>query len=223
MLLKKNKKILLYLFLFLLFGTFNNKNLNDFEIPKINNIKVSGMNNQENFEILNSLEDIKIYSLFYLKKSKIEEFLNRYNYIEEFFVFKEYPSSLNIRLKKTNFLAYVKKDGKIFYLGSNRKLIKTKNHNNQLPYIYGNFDVEEFFNLKEIIEKSKLEFDEIKNLFFFPSKRWDIQTDSGVLIKLPKFKLKESLDLYIDLLKKEEFINTKIIDLRQSDQVIING
>ena len=223
MLLKKNKKILLYLFLFLLFGTFNNKNLNNFEIPKINNIKVSGMNNQENFEILNSLEDIKIYSLFYLKKSKIEEFLNRYNYIEEFFVFKEYPSSLNIRLKKTIFLAYVKKDGKIFYLGSNRKLIKTKNHNNQLPYIYGNFDVEEFFNLKEIIEKSKLEFDEIKNLFFFPSKRWDIQTDSGVLIKLPKFKLKESLDLYIDLLKKEEFTNTKIIDLRQSDQVIING
>jgi len=223
MLQKKNKKILLYLFLFLLFGTFNNKNLNNFEIPKINNIKVSGMNNQENFEILNSLEDIKIYSLFYLKKSKIEEFLNRYNYIEEFFVFKEYPSSLNIRLKKTIFLAYVKKDGKIFYLGSNRKLIKTKNHNNQLPYIYGNFDVEEFFNLKEIIEKSKLEFDEIKNLFFFPSKRWDIQTDSGVLIKLPKFKLKESLDLYIDLLKKEEFTNTKIIDLRQSDQVIING
>ena len=223
MLLKKNKKILLYLFLFLLFGTFNNKNLNNFEIPKINNIKVSGMNNQENFEILNSLEDIKIYSLFYLKKNKIEEFLNRYNYIEEFFVFKEYPSSLNIRLKKTNFLAYVKKDDKIFYLGSNRKLIKTKNHNYQLPYIYGNFDVEEFFNLKEIIEKSKLEFDEIKNLFFFPSKRWDIQTDSGVLIKLPKFKLKESLDLYIDLLKKEEFTNTKIIDLRQSDQVIING
>ena len=223
MLLKKNKKILLYLFLFLLFGTFNNKNLNNFEIPKINNIKVSGMNNKENFEILNSLEDIKIYSLFYLKKSKIEEFLNRYNYIEEFFVFKEYPSSLNIRLKKTIFLAYVKKDDKIFYLGSNRKLIKTKNHNNRLPYIYGNFDVEEFFNLKKIIEKSKLEFDEIKNLFFFPSKRWDIQTDSGVLIKLPKFKLKESLDLYIDLLKKEEFTNTKIIDLRQSDQVIING
>ena len=60
-------------------------------------------------------------------------------------------------------------------------------------------------------------------IFFFPSKRWDIQTDSGVLIKLPKFKLKESLDLYIDLLEKEEFINTKIIDLRQSDQVIING
>ena len=223
MLLKKNKKILLYLFLFLLFGTFNNKNLNNFEIPKINNIKVSGMNNQENFEILDSLKNFKIYSLFFLNKSKIEELLNSYNYIEEFFVFKEYPSSLNIRLKKTIFLAYVKKDGKIFYLGSNRKLIKTKNHNYQLPYIYGNFDVEEFFNLKEIIEKSKLEFDEIKNLFFFPSKRWDIQTDSGVLIKLPKFKLKESLDLYIDLLKKEEFTNTKIIDLRQSDQVIING
>ena len=221
--LKKNKKILIYLLLFLLVGTFNNKNLNNFEISKINNIKVSGMNNQENFKILNSLENLKTYDLFFLKKNKIEELLSRYNYIEEFFVFKEYPSSLNIKLKKTNFLAYVEKDNKIFYLGSNGKLIKTPNHNNQLPYIYGNLNIEEFFNLKEIIEKSKLEFYEIKNLFFFPSKRWDIQTNSGVLIKLPKINLKESIDLYIDLTKKEEFTNIKIIDLRQSGQVIVNG
>ncbi len=223
MLLKRNKKILLYLFLFLIFGTFNNKNLNNLEIPKINKIKVSGMSKQESFEILNRLESLKINNLFFLKKNKIKKLLDRYNYIEEFFVFKEYPSSLNIKLKKTNFLAYVEKDNKIFYLGSNRKLIKTQNHNNQLPYIYGNLNVEEFFKLKELIEKSKLDFDEIRNLFFFPSKRWDIQTDSGVLIKLPKLKVKESVDLYIELLKKEEFTNIKIIDLRQPGQVITNG
>tara|TARA_B100001057_G_scaffold379353_1_gene384872 strand:- start:1697 stop:2368 length:672 start_codon:yes stop_codon:yes gene_type:complete len=221
--LKKNKKILLYLFLFLLFGTFNNKNFNNFEIPKIEKIKVSGMSYQENFEILSSLENFKIYSLFFLKKNDIEELLYKYNYVEEFFIFKEYPSSLNVKLKKTKFLAYVEKDNKIFYLGSNGKLIKTQSHNNQLPYIYGNLNVEEFFNLKKTIVKSKLDFDEIKNLFFFPSERWDIQTHSGVLIKLPKLKLKESLDLYIDLRKKEEFTNIKIIDLRQSGQVIING
>jgi len=223
MLLKKNKKILLYLFLFLLFGTFNNKNLNNFEIPKIDRIKVSGMSYQENFEILSSFENFKIYDLFFLKKRKIEELLNKYNYIDEFFIFKEYPSSLNIKLKKTKFLAYVEQDNKIFYLGSNGKLIKTQNHNNQLPHIYGNLNVEEFFNLKEIIIKSKLDFDEIKNFFFFPSGRWDIQTHTEVLIKLPKIKIKESLDLYIDLLKKEEFTNIKIIDLRQSGQVIVNG
>ena len=221
--LKKNKKILLYLFLFLLFGTFNNKNFNNFEIPKIEKIKVSGMSYQENFEILSSLENFKIYSLFFLKKNDIEELLYKYNYVEEFFIFKEYPSSLNVKLKKTKFLAYVEKDNKIFYLGSNGKLIKTQSHNNQLPYIYGNLNVEEFFNLKKTIVKSKLDFDEIKNLFFFPSERWDIQTHTEVLIKLPKIKIKESLDLYIDLLKKEEFTNIKIIDLRQSGQVIING
>ena len=223
MLLKKNKKILLYLFLFFLFGTFNNKNLNNFEIPKIDRIKVSGMSHQENFEILSSFENFKIYDLFFLKKRKIEELLNKYNYIDEFFIFKEYPSSLNIKLKKTKFLAYVEQDNKIFYLGSNGRLIKTKNHNNQLPHIYGNLNVEEFFNLKEIIIKSKLDFDEIKNFFFFPSERWDIQTHTEVLIKLPKIEIKESLDLYIDLLKKEEFTNIKIIDLRQSGQVIVNG
>lgn len=223
MLLKKNKKILIYIFLFLLFGTLNNKNLNNFEIPKIAKIKVSGMNKQENYEILRSLENLKVYSLYFLKKNKIEDLLNRYNNIEEFFIFKEYPSSLNVKLKKTKFLAYVKKDDKIFYLGSNGKLIKTQNYNNQIPFIHGNLNIEKFFDLKEIIIKSKFDFDKIKNFFFFPSERWDIQTHSGVLIKLPKQKLKESLDLYIDLLKKEDFKNIEIIDLRQSNQVIING
>ena len=35
-----NKKILLYFSLFIILGTFNNKNLNKFDLPKIDSIKV---------------------------------------------------------------------------------------------------------------------------------------------------------------------------------------
>ena len=43
----------------------------------------------------------------------------------------------------------------------------------------------------------------MKNLFFFKSGRWDIETNSGVLIKLPKNNLKEMLDLSFKLLEKK--------------------
>ena len=45
-----NKKILLYFFLFIILGTFNNKNLNKFEFPKINRINISGFETQAKLE-----------------------------------------------------------------------------------------------------------------------------------------------------------------------------
>ena len=35
------------------------------------------------------------------------------------------------------------------------------------------------------------EFNEIKNLFYFKSGRWDIETHSGLKIKLPKNNIKD--------------------------------
>ena len=77
-------------------------------------------------------------------------------------------------------------------------------------------------NFKKIIDNSTLEFKEIKNLFFFPSGRWDIELLSGILIKLPNERLKQSLDLSLNLLNNETFVNVKLIDVRQKNQVIVN-
>ena len=62
-----------------------------------------------------------------------------------------------------------------FFIGSNGKFIKNNSLNNQLPFIFGNPTIKEFLNFKEIIDKSKFSYDEIKNLYFFPSKRWDLE------------------------------------------------
>ena len=45
--LQKSKKILIYFFLFLLIGTFNNKNINNFNDLKINSIYVSGLSEKK--------------------------------------------------------------------------------------------------------------------------------------------------------------------------------
>ena len=79
-----------------------------------------------------------------------------------------------------------------------------------------------FLSLKRIIDNSTLKFKEIRNLYFFPSGRWDVELSSGILIKLPNEKLKESLDLSLNLLNNEKFVNVKLIDVRQKNQVIVN-
>ena len=73
------------------------------------------------------------------------------------------------------------------------------------------------------IKKSNFELSEIKNLYFFKSARWDIETNNNMIIKLPKKNLENSLNLSLDLISSNKFKNIKILDLRQDKQVIING
>ena len=219
---KKNKKILIYLFLFCIIGTLNNKNLSNFHFPKINQINISGLDDQENSEILRSLEVFKNDNLFFLDPKKIEKMINNISYIDEFFISKKYPTTLNVKIQKAKYLAYTIKDNKTFILGSNKKLIVASDMKKKLPYIYGDLEIEKFFDLKKDIERSNFEFDEVKNLFFFTSGRWDIETFSGVVIKLPRSMVDETLNFYVELIKKNDFKKIKTIDLRQNNQVIIN-
>ena len=219
---KKNKKILIYLFLFCIIGTLNNKNLSNFHFPKIDQINVIGLDDQENSEILRSLEIFKSDNLFFLDPKKIEKMINNISYIDEFFISKKYPTTLNVKMQKAKYLAYTIKDNKTFILGSNKKLILVSDMKKKLPYIYGDLEIEKFFDLKKDIERSNFEFDEVKNLFFFTSGRWDIETFSGVIIKLPRSMVDETLNFYVELIKKNDFKKIKTIDLRQKNQVIIN-
>ncbi len=219
---KKNKKILIYLFLFCIIGTLNNKNLSNFHFPKINQINISGLDNQENSEILKSLEVLKSDNLFFLDPKKIEKIINNISYIDEFNMSKKYPTTLNVKIQKAKYMAYTIKDNKTFILGSNKKLIVASDMKKKLPLIYGDLEIEKFFDLKKDIERSNFEFDEVKNLFFFTSGRWDIETFSGVIIKLPRSMVDETLNFYVELIKKNDFKKIKTIDLRQKNQVIIN-
>ena len=100
-------------------------------------------------------------------------------------------------------------------------MIKSNKIVKDIPFIFGDFRIENFFQLKKAITKSNFNFNEIKNLFFFKSGRWDIETESGLLIKLPKENIQQSLELSQKILNKNDK-KIKIIDLRQHKQVIIN-
>ena len=219
----KSKKILLYLFFFLFIGTLNNKNFNNLQLPKIKSISVSGLNEKDNYELMNNLNYLKIENLFFLNAEKMSEIFNSNNLIEKYSVFKKYPSEINVKIDKTSFLAQIKKGNENFLLGSNGKLIKTKFLKSDIPIIFGNFDNKNFFDLKRALKESNFFYKEIKNLYFFPSGRWDIETHNGILIKLPKSDIKKSLDLLIIFLNTNTKNEITQIDLRQANKIITNG
>ncbi len=216
-----NKKIIFYISLVIILGTFNNKNLKNFDLPKINMVNIEGIKFNDN-EYLKIMNLIKLNNLLSIQKSQIKEILNSNNLIEEYEVFKKYPSSLEIKIEKTNFLASTNINGKNYLVGSNGKFINTKDYSQNLPFIFGNFETEKFLEFKNIILQTDFKYNNIKNFYYFPSGRWDIEMISGVLIKLPITGIKESLNLSIDLLKDIEFSNIKILDIRQKNQIVIN-
>ena len=130
------------------------------------------------------VEQIKSQDLFFLKSSEIENILNQYNLIEKYKIFKKYPSTLEVKIQKAEPLAFLFKDAQYFSLGSIGKLIASKEAIKNIPIIFGDFEIRDFFKLKNFIDESNFNYQQITELFYFQSGRWDIKIKSGILIKL---------------------------------------
>ena len=217
-----NKKFPPFFFVFLLFCSLNNKNVSKFELPKIQKINISGLNSQNTNSLKKKLEQIKSQDLFFLKSSEIENILNQNNLVEKYKIFKKYPSTLEVKIQKTEPLAFLIKDAQYFSLGSNGKLIASKEAIKNIPIIFGDFEIRDFFKLKNFIDESNFNYQQITELFYFQSGRWDIKIKSGILIKLSSENLKDSLNLLVKILDEQKFKNLRVIDMRQKNQVVIS-
>ena len=142
--------------------------------------------------------------------------------VENYEIFKKYPSTLNIKIKKTEFLARINIDGKTLLIGSNGKLSETKFSDSELPFIFGKPRISEFLKLKNIIDQSNFPIQDIRNLYFFPSKRWDIELKDNIILKLPKNNILYSLNYAFKILNDTSFKNIRVVDTRIKNQIILN-
>ena len=186
----------------------------------INNINIEGLSSVENLRIFNELNDLSYKNILFADKKEITKIINKYNIIGEYIVKRIYPSTINIQIKPTKYLAKSSNDNQIL-VGANGKLIKDKKNNERLPYIFGEFNSTNFLTLKRNIEQSKFTFKELKTLYFFQSNRWDVLTNNDILIRLPRDNSLGSLNLAYKIISSDEFKKKTIIDLRVKDHLII--
>ena len=217
---KKNKIIIYLLFLFILSTTsakfINDQNTLSSSVSKIN---ITGLSERKNLEISNNLNNFLYKSIFVISKDEIKKILEKHNIIQEFNIKKIYPSTLNIEIKPTKFIARVFNNGQ-YLVGANGKLIEDKNNNELLPYIFGEFNSLDFLSFKQNIEKSIFSFSNLKTLYFFPSGRWDILTNNDILIKLPQEDIVASLNLSKKLIDNDNFKDNKFLDLRVKNNLV---
>ena len=220
---RKGKLVLIYFLLLLIVASINNVNFSNLKFNNVEKINISGLNYLENEKILKDINNLNLENIFFLNSIKINNIINSNSLVEEFKVFKKYPSTINIDIEKTIFLAKINHDEKILILGSNGKFLKNDSSIKDLPYIFGNPEISDFLNFKKIIENSKISYEAIKNIYFFKSDRWDLELKNNILIKLPKNNVKETLDNVSEFMEDISVGDKIIIDARIENQIILNG
>ena len=221
------KKNIIFLFLVLFFlSSFNNQIFIEKKklFYNLKSIEVTGLDGLINQEIEQNLNFLKNSNIFFINKEILKDQIDKYNFIESYNIYKIYPSKIILQLKQAEFLAYTIINNETFFVGSNGKFISIEKFSNykDLPVIFGKFTAKKFINFKEAIYKSDLNYNNIKEIFFYPSGRIDIKNKDNILIKLPMKNLKESLIIANKIINNKNF-NNNIIDLRISNQLILSN
>ena len=154
-------------------------------------------------------------------KTSFQNIIENNSLVEDYNVIKKYPYSIDINIKKTNFIASINKNGKFFLVGNNGKLSNNNNSEIQLPFIFGSPEIIRILELKKIIDQSNIDYSQIKSLYYFKSRRWDLKFTNSIVIKLPEKIEKETLDKISIFLKNIKLENKEIVDARIKNQIII--
>lgn len=219
---QKSKKILFYFFLLILLGSINNIKFNNLKLIKIQNINVSGLDKKNNENIYHNLKSLYLQNIFFINPNELKKIIESNKLIEDYKITKKYPSTIEIELKKTKFIGKLKNNEKIYIVGTNGMLLDNDKINTNLPFIFGNPQIKEILLIKKIIDQSKFSYDELKHLYYFKSKRWDIEFKNNILIKLPKKNIDETLNYIFQIHKNKRLKKTKVYDARVSNQIILN-
>ena len=221
---KKNKSIYIYILLFILVTSVNNKNFYDKELFSNKLIfKINGLSYSDNQKLIRDLININKNNIFKLDEKIVLKKITENNLVLNFLAKKNYPNKIEIIINKATYVGKIYKNEKLSLIASNGKLINHDvNKMTDLPYFYGNFKREEFLEFLTVINKVGLEKKNISSFYFFPSRRWDIKFRDGLLLKLPSKDLMNTLSKFLLLKNDQYFTNSKLIDLRIKNRIISN-
>ena len=221
----KKNKIYIYLIIFFLFTTISNLQISNSNLFKFSfkDIKVSGLSEKNNLSIVQELKKIQVKNIFFIQKDILIKILSQNNLVNSFEIKKVFPNTIEIKIKKTQFLGIINIDGIFYFIGSNGKLINYDESTKNLPYVFGKINTFSFIEFINIIKQSTVNIKNIKEIYFFPSGRWDIKTKEDKLFKLPSKNILSALNTISKLNNSKEFKKASIVDLRFNKKIIFTN
>ena len=86
---RKSKKLLLYFFLLFFFGSIQNLEFNNLDIYNIKEIKISGLDRNDQNNILKKINELDLSSIFFLNIKEFNKIIKANSLVENFEVFKK--------------------------------------------------------------------------------------------------------------------------------------
>ncbi len=219
--------ILLTVFVFLTTYTtknFENSSKSKIFLFKIKNIEIKNNQIIDEKEIIKRLKNLYEKNILFIKKDEVEKPIINMDFLDKIEVKKKYPSKILINIYETKPLAIIYKKDKKYLLDSKSKItnLNKKIDIRNLPIILGDGAELDFINFSKKLEDNNFPKEKIKNYFYFKNNRWDLQLISNQIIKFPEKERDKAIRQSIDLLKREDFKNYNIIDLRIKGKIIAN-
>ena len=215
------KRLVIALFLLILFTTFNSQQkfiISHFDLKTIeieNNLLL------KDNDIKNLLISFYNKNLVLLNNNEVKNALMQNSLIESFKIKKKYPNTLKVKIFEKKPIAVLFDKKNKFYLSEKIDLIEFRNLPNYqtLPYVLGNKDDFKIFynNLKKI----NFPLNVVKKYTLYETDRWDIETKDNQVIKLPSKNYLKNLKNFLDLKSKNDFGKYKLFDYRISKQLIL--
>ena len=215
------KRLIIALALLVLFSTYKSQKI--FSSNKFNVKKIKIENNfiLEEEYIKKNLAFIYKSNLIFLNNTQIEEKIKKIDFIESFEIKKIYPDKIKITVYEKKPIAVLQHKREKYYISENIELIKyldLKNYKD-LPVVFGN--KENFSKLYKNLKKINFPLDLVTRYYLYESKRWDIETNNQVTIKLPTKNYITALKNYMELRKENNFDKYKVFDYRINGQLIL--
>ena len=221
---KKGKKFLFLFYLTIIFlsSSLSNLNLKKMEFFKVKEILVNGLTEKQNLFIKNNFRFIYGLNIFFLDY-QIFDILSSNNEIKKYSIKKVYPSRLIINLEPAKILCVVHDGNNRFILGDNGKLLnKSLDETKNYLKIFNSNDFKTIIELIDQIKKSKINYESLDQIIFYPSKRYDLRFKNNLTIRYPIETNLIFLNKSAQILKQEKFKNLKSIDLRIPGKIITN-
>ena len=222
-------RLLILLIVFVFLTTYTTKNFENSSKSKIFLFKIKNIeikNNQiiDEKEIIKRLKNLYEKNILFIKKNEVEKPIINMDFLDKIEVKKKYPSKILINIYETKPLAIIYKKDKKYLLDSKSKItnLNKKIDISNLPIILGDGAELDFINFSKKLEDNNFPKEKIKNYFYFKNNRWDLQLISNQIIKFPEKERDKAIRQSIDLLKREDFKNYNIIDLRIKGKIIAN-
>ena len=225
---KKIYKIVSLLILFIFLTTYTSSGLNFFPEKeniffKIRNIEIENTNIINSRDVNEKLAHIYGRNILFIKRDELEKPLKSFDFLESIEVKKKYPNTIIIKIYETKPVALIFKNNQKYLIdtSSNLILFEKKISIEGYPTIFGEDGEKSFIKFLKKLEKNNFPTKRVKNYYYFKIGRWDVHLLNGQIIKFPTNKTTKVIKQSIDLLKREDFKNYNVIDLRIHGKIVV--